>query len=348
MIECPRCGFTQPKDQFCASCGLDIDAYVAKPKPILVRLVQNPNLHLTLIGILVVLVIGYIFYSQRELVSRQMGNLLDLPVSSRDAGDAEDPLNAARPAARAAARPQAAVSPPTEGGGPTANTAATGALAGQAADGSGEGTADGSAAKGGAADPSAVRLSASNKLEVTHWEVPREAMANLIALAEKLGESNAGRAYLYPSGSKIADQIQSVGQRLALGRNVAVKAGGQMTMETPPTTTEAFQYGLFIQLTKVDGKDLGLKWESQLVLPQPETAAEAAAGAPAVRSTVETALNGTATLTSAGLLVIVMEPTNRSPREEFLARAGEGPWSVFASPEFRGGLTEWVITVQIK
>ncbi len=339
MIECPRCGFAQPKDQFCASCGLDIDAYVAKPKPVLVRLVQNPNLHLTLIGILIVLVIGYIFYSQRELVSRQMGNLLDLPVSSRDAGDADDPRNN-RPAARAAPRPQPAASTAAAEQ-PTANTAATGSLAGQAGD-----PGEGAGAKG--ADPSAIKLTATNKLEVTHWEVPREAMSNLIALAEKLGESNAGRAYLYPSGSKIAEQIQSVGQRLALGRNVSVKAGGQMTQETPPTTTEAFQYGLFIQLTKVDGKDLGLKWESQLVLPQPETAAEAASGTPTVRSTVETALNGSATITSAGLLVIVMEPTNRSPREEFLTRAGEGPWSVFASPEFRSGQTEWVITVQIK
>jgi hypothetical protein len=31
MIECPRCGFTQPDDRYCANCGLD--SLVYKPKP---------------------------------------------------------------------------------------------------------------------------------------------------------------------------------------------------------------------------------------------------------------------------------------------------------------------------
>lgn len=330
MIECPRCGFEQPKDQFCAKCGLDIDSYVAKPKPALVRLIQNPNLHLSLIGILVALLVGYILFSERGLVRRQMNDLLDLPVSSRDAGDPNDPGRQ-----RAAhheiqhAQPVAPAQPP-----PTTETAAAVSVAGS----------ENKAAEGDAA----IVLTANNKVEVIHWEVPHEALSNLLALAEKQGETNAGKAYLYPIGSKIAEQIKSVGQRLGNGRSVATRENSQVTFSTPPTATEAFQYGLMVQVAKMQEKDLSLKWEAQFVLPQAETPSEAASTTPVARSVAEAQLTGGATMNSNGLVLLVMEPSNRSPRDEFLLRAGEGPWTIFSSPEFRSGLTDWVITVQIK
>lgn len=340
MMECPRCGFTQPKDQFCASCGLNVDQYAAKPKPLLVRLLQNPNLHLSLIGVAVVFVIGYIIYSQSTIVSQQIGNLLDLPLSSRDAADPNDLGPARQPReVRSAATTQ---SGNEVADAPSANTLAATTVAVDKDEG-----AD-SAPPKNAIPADAVKLGSTNKLEVSHWEVPREALSNLIALAEKIGESTGGRAYLYPTGTKIFEEIQSVGRRVTLGRNIPTAVNGQMTMETPPTTTEAFQFGLFFHINKVENKELGLRWESSLVLPQPETPQEAASGAPAVRATVEAALNGQATFTSSGLLLIVIEPPNRSPREEFLARAGEGPWTIFTSPEFRSNLTDWVISVQIK
>ncbi len=341
MMECPRCGFAQPKDQFCASCGLNIEQYVAKPRPFIVRVLQNPNLHLSLMGFAVAFVIGYIIYSQSTIVSQQIGNLLDLPLSSRDAGDpSEAPGPPRAPRAARTAAPSAAESTAPEADSTVAATAA-------ASEGS-ESSEAGSGSTKGAAPADAVKLTSTHKLEVTHWEVPREALANLIALAEKISESTGGRAYLYPSGAKISEEIQSVGRRVALGRTIPLTQGQQMAVETPPTTTEAFQYGLFFQVSKVENKDAGLKWESTLVLPQPEVAGTTASADPAVRATVETALNGSSSLTTAGLLLIVMEPPNRAPREEFIARAGEGPWGIFSSPEFRANLTDWVISVQVK
>lgn len=354
MMECPRCGFAQPKDQFCANCGLNVEHYVAKPKPFIIRVLQNPNLHLSLIGVAVVFVIGYIIYTQSTLVSTQIGHLLDLPVSSRDAGDPDDvSQNSARPQRQTfrSAKDNDDVEAADTSAALAANSAAP-ADDIESSEGGGAippGTGPGAGAAGGKAPPSdAVKLTSSHKLEVTHWEVPREALANLVALAEKLGEGSGGRTYLYPNGQKIAEEIQNVGRRLALGRSIVATSGQQMTIETPPTTAEAFQYGLFFQIAKVENKELALKWESTLVLPQAETAAEAASPNPAVRATTEINLNGNATLTSSSLMVIVMEPGNRSPREEFLARAGEGPWAIFASPEFRAGMTEWVITVALK
>jgi hypothetical protein len=270
------------------------------------------------------------------MVSRQMGDLLDLPVSSRDAADPNaDPNDSGsnRQSARTARAAAPQVAPAAE----QVESQATEFSA--AAD---------LKAETDTGDSLAAKLTANNKLEVTHWEVPREALANLLTLAEKLGESNAGRGYLYPIGGKIAEQVLSIGQRLAPARTVAIRANSQITTSTPPSATEAFQFGFQIQITKVDEKDLGLKWDVQLVLPQQESSAEAASTTPSVRSAVETSLTGTATMNANGLIFIVMEPMNRSPREEFLNRAGEGPWTVLSSPEFRSGMTDWVITVQIK
>ncbi len=33
LMLCPRCSFSQPKDQYCANCGLNVDTYIVKPLP---------------------------------------------------------------------------------------------------------------------------------------------------------------------------------------------------------------------------------------------------------------------------------------------------------------------------
>src|SRR4051812_20670348 len=119
MMECPRCGFSQPKDRYCASCGLDVDAFNSKPKPFFVRLIQNPNLHLSLIVALLVLVVGYIFYLQRGVVTKGMDALFNgTPLSSRDSLD--------RKAAEAAAAARAKIAePPPKPAGAEAQVSAT-------------------------------------------------------------------------------------------------------------------------------------------------------------------------------------------------------------------------------
>lgn len=41
MMECPRCKFVQPKDKFCANCGIDVEAYKPAPKPIIQQVFSN-------------------------------------------------------------------------------------------------------------------------------------------------------------------------------------------------------------------------------------------------------------------------------------------------------------------
>lgn len=41
LINCPRCGFSQPQDQYCAQCGVDMQKYKPKEQPLLVQIFGN-------------------------------------------------------------------------------------------------------------------------------------------------------------------------------------------------------------------------------------------------------------------------------------------------------------------
>lgn len=48
-IQCPKCQFSQPKDQYCAQCGVDISRYIQKPSAKLKTLLINSSVPVSLI-----------------------------------------------------------------------------------------------------------------------------------------------------------------------------------------------------------------------------------------------------------------------------------------------------------
>lgn len=73
LINCPRCGFQQPQDKYCAQCGVDIETFRPVPLPWWKRFAGSLTIQFTL---LLVLAIGAGFY-----VHRQNKENLDLRVS---------------------------------------------------------------------------------------------------------------------------------------------------------------------------------------------------------------------------------------------------------------------------
>lgn len=327
MIECPRCGFAQPKDQYCASCGVNMDALLAKPKPLWVRILQNPNFHLSLIFMLILIVVGWIFYTQSSTVKREVRQLLDLPIASRDAGDP----NEIREDSAAAAKVEISAEEVEAAPEPAAQMAAAPELETAA-------TADAKAKDAAAAKP-------PQKIEMSFWEIPREVLAPLITSAQRAGESSGGRAYYWSEGAKVLDTLQTSGATLALSRTMNIQANAHIDVETPPTAPEMFQFALQVQIVKPEVKDLSVRWVANIILPQMENPNSTA---PAVRAALESNMSGNSSLAAQGVLMLVVEPANRSPRDEYLQKAGEGPWSIFSSPEFRQGITEWVIVLTPK
>lgn len=59
LISCPRCGFQQPQDKYCAQCGVDMESYKPQSAPFFKTFLKNPILHVTL---LVAVVAGGSFY----------------------------------------------------------------------------------------------------------------------------------------------------------------------------------------------------------------------------------------------------------------------------------------------
>ncbi len=63
LINCPRCGFQQPKDQYCAQCGVDIESFRPEKKSWILSATKNPLLQL---GALFVVVGGIAFSIYQE------------------------------------------------------------------------------------------------------------------------------------------------------------------------------------------------------------------------------------------------------------------------------------------
>lgn len=63
LINCPKCGFQQPKDKYCAQCGVDIETFRPVKPPFFQRLFGNP---IAPLSILIVMVSGIGFFMYKS------------------------------------------------------------------------------------------------------------------------------------------------------------------------------------------------------------------------------------------------------------------------------------------
>ncbi|KHD89195.1 MAG: hypothetical protein OM95_05110 [Bdellovibrio sp. ArHS] len=52
LINCPRCGFQQPKDKYCAQCGVDMESFKPATPPLWKRVFGNPLIQLSLLVVI--------------------------------------------------------------------------------------------------------------------------------------------------------------------------------------------------------------------------------------------------------------------------------------------------------
>lgn len=76
MADCPKCHFTQPDDQYCANCGVDMRAYKPAPEPLLVRLSQNTTAQVILVLLIVGALFSGIYVSQKDAIDRRLRQAL--------------------------------------------------------------------------------------------------------------------------------------------------------------------------------------------------------------------------------------------------------------------------------
>ncbi|MES3039012.1 MAG: hypothetical protein V4736_13985 [Bdellovibrionota bacterium] len=66
MINCPKCKFNQPEDQYCAQCGVNMVTYVPPKKPIFTRIINNTYVQVGSIGLATTMAILAIMYKPHE------------------------------------------------------------------------------------------------------------------------------------------------------------------------------------------------------------------------------------------------------------------------------------------
>lgn len=80
LINCPRCGFSQPKDRYCANCGVDIDTYKPKPTSFVKKILASPLFHITIIALIVFASVIVIKQRQKEELQARINFLKSGPV----------------------------------------------------------------------------------------------------------------------------------------------------------------------------------------------------------------------------------------------------------------------------
>ncbi|MEQ1875182.1 MAG: hypothetical protein ABL958_00960 [Bdellovibrionia bacterium] len=74
-VSCPKCGFEQPSDRFCANCGIDMENYRAPVKPLVQRLLGSSMFY----GLLALLMIGGAIYLVTRTASRKFPDTIPAP-----------------------------------------------------------------------------------------------------------------------------------------------------------------------------------------------------------------------------------------------------------------------------
>ena len=68
MINCPKCGFFQPKDQYCASCGVNMEKWQAPKQPLWKKVAGNWMFQLSVLFIIIFVLILNDSFNEREPV----------------------------------------------------------------------------------------------------------------------------------------------------------------------------------------------------------------------------------------------------------------------------------------
>lgn|SRR6185312_2494633 len=80
LINCPKCGFSQPQDRYCANCGVDMETYRPKAESFWKKIASNPFLHVALVFLLVFASILFIQKNRREELRTRVAFLKSGPV----------------------------------------------------------------------------------------------------------------------------------------------------------------------------------------------------------------------------------------------------------------------------
>lgn len=316
LVDCPKCGFNQPKDRYCARCGVDMETFTPKQPPIWARLSDRPAFHVGMAIVLVGLLFSWIYFSQKQ----------DIDAKIRQAFTAQESPTAT------------AVTQPTEA--PAAPQAANRAmrLASQletqpapeptAADDTLEENSETAVAK----MPSVLRI--------TYLEVPRPLIRLWAEEGQVLNETANTRSILLPGSQAPTDYGREEWSLFKL-------PGGKATRLQPNQIirenhfrrggTESAEIGFALEIIPDDISSTGVQFDSQMVVSLPS---------PLDGDITTTTTTGRFEIPPGSTLVILGGLPQQSVRGEAAKVFMDTPLQVLQSPEYLSGTSEFAIFIQ--
>jgi hypothetical protein len=332
MMDCPRCGFSQPKDRYCANCGLDVDHFKPVPESKAKKLVQSAAFQVTAVVIIVVALASGIYTAQKKEIAEQLDaaqqNMMapetNPPAADQSTSGSGSPGLMASRSAEANATAAAATS---EAEPPADSIVATGES--QMVESSGtqqvvtESTANGEQA-------AALATTRIKSLNIQFVEIPR-------IMAEQLAAENQ---ILDRSGNTYSFVILSQPSPSSLGAGVRPLPG---STTRPASTTQkielSFQPQLIVDFNTLNIGEQDIEFEvmSQIALW------DASSG-----KVSNIAFNGKYTIPKGSTLVIVGMLPHQQIRQEDLQVFAGTPLSIMASAAFKNSSSEFAIFIQPK
>lgn len=320
MQECPRCKFSQPKDRYCANCGLDIETYVPQPESVVQKLGKNTALHIAIV-ILIMVGLGVVIYvTQKERLAmhllstpnkvtdfRVQKNSDDLSNEQQDQqADESEPDNASAPAAGGAT----SAMPQSGSAADTATTAATGVL---------------------------------SELIFTFAEAPKTLLQQLATEGQTLSETAQAHAFAVPAISDIS-QFKEKDPDFRLlpgGMATALKQGVPFTIDFTELDIQS-NHELGINLDwmphAIRLRTVDLEVDGQLSLLKPLSPSQISS------QTIHANFSFASTNTLVMILILPRQNLSEDQMEQF----SNTPLVIYESPQFQSGSSELAIFIQSK
>jgi len=320
MMECPRCGFVQPEDRYCANCGVDVLAAMAQPKPLLPRIFTHP---VFFAGLGFTLVIGIVSYVKISEVPKNSGATYvpHVPENLSLTKQAQNP-----PSQVKIPRPQAPP-PPAEAQAPAPQTPSFQEKRDQQ-----EASLQEEKPEEQKTQPNSPPQSAPTppaELEVVFAEVPRDLLAQLGSESKILADSGTSRISSVTNRDK-AQSLISSGRRLSGGRSLPTQAGTVLPLQFISASASANPQGLFYNVTVIQSNSQGVEIE---LVGQVNLAAT---------NPIQTRFDHVVTMPIGGALIQSNLLPHRELPEAVSSAFANSPLSIMVSPAFLANETELV------
>lgn len=275
-MECPRCKFVQPNDRFCANCGLNVEVYAAKPKPLLQRLLGHPALYVVaavVSGLILVQVVKKTVVSVVEKTGLTATE--SVPVANQESLHHATAPTSGQPESQTYTpppqpEPLSAAEENAAGGGSETEAAIADSASVQQAP-TATATAAASAPPVTTTPPAPPAAKPPAQMDLVFYEIGRESWVTLANEGKPAGEQSGWRALAFANRDRLQATLVNArrlpGQKM-INTQASSAAGLHYQIGNAGAAANPIPLGLFIDLSviKMDGTVLELELVGQVDL----------------------------------------------------------------------------------